>query len=74
MHLATILKCKLCKKDFEEREGLKGLKCCLACDDSGKSGVASRCHMQVIMRDGKQKHVPIPLFTAAGVEIISKED
>ena len=71
--MATILKCKLCKKDFEERENLKGLRVCQACDDSGKSGIGSRCHIQVIMREGKQKHVPIPLFTAAGVEILSKE-
>jgi hypothetical protein len=68
MPIVKKLKCKLCGTDFEEREGLPGLKCCQTCDDNGRSGIASRVQI-VVTKSGQHKYGK-NLYTAPGEDSV----
>jgi len=68
MPIAKQLTCKLCKKKFDEREGLPGLLVCQDCDDNGRSGIASRVQI-VVNRKGQHVYGKMH-YTAPGEDSV----
>lgn len=58
------LKCDFCHREFEERDGLDGLKVCEECDYAGRAGVCMRSAVTLAKNSkGSHVHVMNPIFT-----------